>query len=60
MNIKRFDRRSSSQLYRAFDCKYIKDEKLNEMPECTDSLSRKTYNLMQHFKSSDIKGLKYS
>ena len=46
--------------YRAFDFKYITDEKLNEMLERTDSLSRKTYNLMQHLKSSDIKGVKYS
>jgi four helix bundle protein len=48
-----------SQSYRAFDCKYISNEKLNELLERTDSLSRKTYNLMQHLKNSDIKGLKY-
>jgi len=49
-----------SQSYRAFDYKYIDNEKLNEILERTDSLSRKTYNLMQHLKNSDIKGLKYS
>jgi four helix bundle protein len=49
-----------SQLYRAFDVKYITEEKLNELLERTDSLSRKSYNLMQHLKESDIKGLKYS
>ena len=49
-----------SQSYRAFDVKYINQEKLNELLERTDSLSRKTYNLMQHLKTSDIKGLKYS
>jgi four helix bundle protein len=49
-----------SQSYRAFDYKYISDEKLDEMLERTDSLSRKTYNLMQHNKRSEIKGLKYS
>jgi len=48
-----------SQAYRAFDNKYITEEKLNELLERTDSLSRKTYNLMQHLKNSDIKGLKY-
>jgi four helix bundle protein len=48
-----------SQSYRAFDNKYITEEKFNELLERTDSLSRKTYNLMQHLKSSDIKGLKY-
>ena len=48
-----------SQSYRAFDNKYITEEKLNELLERTDSLSRKTYNLMQHLKNFDIKGLKY-
>jgi four helix bundle protein len=48
-----------SQSYRAFDCKYITEEKLKELLERTDSLSRKTYNLMQHLKNSEIKGLKY-
>jgi four helix bundle protein len=48
-----------SQSYRAFDNKYIIEEKLNDLLERTDSLSRKTYNLMQHLKNSDIKGLKY-
>ncbi|MCK4465550.1 MAG: four helix bundle protein [Bacteroidales bacterium] len=48
-----------SQSYRAFDNKYITKEKFNELLERTDSLSRKTFNLMQHLKNSDIKGLKY-
>jgi len=48
-----------SQSYRALDNKYITEEKFNELLERTDSLSRKTYNLMQHLKNSDIKGLKY-
>ena len=48
-----------SQSYRAFDNNYITEEKLNELLERTDSLSRKTFNLMQHLKNSDIKGLKY-
>jgi four helix bundle protein len=48
-----------SQSYRAFDFKYITEEKLSELLERTDSLSRKTYNLMQHLKNSDFKGLKY-
>jgi four helix bundle protein len=49
-----------SQSYRAFDNKYITEEKFNELLERTDSLSRKTYNLMLHLKNSDIKGLKYT
>ena len=48
-----------SQSYRAFDCKYITEIQLNDLLERTDSLSRKTYNLMEHLKNSDIKGLKY-
>jgi four helix bundle protein len=49
-----------SQTYRAYDCKYITEEIFNDLLERTDSLSRKTYNLMQHLKNSDIKGIKYS
>jgi four helix bundle protein len=48
-----------SQSYRAFDNGYITEEKLNELLELSDSLSRKTYNLMKHIKNSDIKGVKY-
>lgn len=49
-----------SQSYRAFDFKYINEGELNALLEKTDNLSRKTFNLMQHLKKSDIKGLKYS
>jgi len=48
-----------SQSYRAFDCGYITEEQFNDLLNRTDSLSKKTYNLIQHLKSSDIKGLKY-
>ena len=48
-----------SQSYRALDTKYITKVQLNDLLERTDTLSRKTYNLMQHLKNSDIKGLKY-
>jgi four helix bundle protein len=48
-----------SQSYRALDNNYIDEEQLKELLERTDSLSRKTYNLMQHLKNSEIKGLKY-
>jgi four helix bundle protein len=48
-----------SQSYRAFDYKYIIEEKLDELLEMTDTLRRKIYNLMEHLKSSDIKGIKY-
>jgi len=48
-----------SQSYRAFDCGYITEEQFNDLLNRTDSLSKKTYNLIQHLKDSDIKGLKY-
>jgi four helix bundle protein len=48
-----------SQSYRAYDCKYITQEELDNLLERTDSLSRKTFNLMQRLKNSEIKGTKY-
>jgi four helix bundle protein len=49
-----------SQSYRAFDVKHITEEKFNELLRLTDSLSRKTFNLIKHLKNSDIKGIKYA
>lgn len=48
-----------SQSYRAFDCKYITENQLEELLKKTDSLSRKIFSLMEHLKNSDIKGTKY-
>ena len=48
-----------SQSYRAFDFKYINEGKFNELLERTDSLCRKTFNLIQRLKDSDIKGIKF-
>ncbi len=48
-----------SQSYRAFDFKYISGEQLNDLLERTDALSRKTFSLMHHLKTSEIKGPKY-
>jgi four helix bundle protein len=48
-----------SQSYRAYDFKYVNESKFNELLERTDSLGRKTFNLIQHLKNSDIKGIKY-
>ena len=64
MNIKRFEDLEIWQEGRelckiVYDNKYITEEKLNEMLARTDSLSRKTFNLMQYLKNSDFKGLKY-
>ena len=49
-----------SQSYRAYDVGHIDEEKFNELLERTDSISRKTFNLMQHLKTSDFKGLKFT
>jgi four helix bundle protein len=48
-----------SQSYRAFDCRYITENQLEELLKRTDSLSRKIFSLMEHLKNSDIKGTKY-
>lgn len=49
-----------SQSYRAYDVGYINEEKFNELLDRTESLSRKTFHLMQHLKDSDYKGIKYN
>jgi four helix bundle protein len=48
-----------SQAYRAYDSKYINDEQLNQILTLTDSISRKTANLIKSLKSSDRKGVKF-
>ena len=49
-----------SQSYRAFDVKFITEENFNELLERTDKLGRKTFNLINSLKDSDIKGIKFS
>ena len=49
-----------SQSYRAFDSGYISEETFKELLERTEKISRKIYNLIQHLKQSEIKGIKYS
>jgi len=48
-----------SQSYRAFDQLYITEEQLNELLTKTDTLSRKTANLIHHLKETPYKGPKY-
>jgi len=48
-----------NQSYRAFDSEYISQEVLDELLKRTDTLSRKTANLIISLKSSDRKGVKY-
>jgi len=48
-----------SQSYRAFDWKYITEAKFDDLLERTDTICRKTYNLIQHLKDSESKGIKY-
>lgn len=49
-----------SQSYRAYDAGYIPEDIHMEILERTDKLSRKIHNFMQHLKSSEYKGLKYT
>jgi four helix bundle protein len=48
-----------NQSYRAFDSKYISQEKLDELLQRTETISRKTANLIKTLKASDFKGSKY-
>jgi four helix bundle protein len=48
-----------SQSYRASDQLYITLEQLDELLTRTDTLSRKTSNLIQHLRGTSYKGPKY-
>jgi len=48
-----------NQSYRAFDSNYISNMELDELLELTDTISRKTTNLIKTLKESDRKGVKY-
>jgi four helix bundle protein len=48
-----------SQSYRAFDSRYISNEELDELLNRTETISRKTLNLVKTLKTSDHKGPKY-
>ena len=48
-----------NQSYRAFDSNYISQEVLNELLNRTETISRKTANLIKTLKSSDRKGVKF-
>ncbi len=49
-----------NQSYRAFDSNYISKETLEELLSQTDTISRKTANLIKSLKASDNKGMKYN
>jgi len=49
-----------SQSYRDFDSKYIDESQLEDMLKRTESISRKTFTLIQYLKTTDIKGIKYT
>jgi four helix bundle protein len=48
-----------NQSYRAFDVNYISQEVLDELLQRTETISRKTANLIKTLKASDRKGVKY-
>lgn len=49
-----------SQSYRAFDFNYINHDKLNELLEKTDKISKKISNFIQYLKISNLKGPKFN
>jgi len=49
-----------SQAYRAFDFNYIDQEKMNELLERTDKISRKITSLIHYLKQSPQKGPKFN
>jgi four helix bundle protein len=48
-----------SQSYRAFDFKYINQEELNQLLECTVRLGKRIGSFMNYLKKSTIKGSKF-
>lgn len=48
-----------SQLYRAFDQNFIKEEELNNLKSRYEILSVKIKNFIEYLKNSDLKGNKY-
>lgn len=48
-----------SQLYRAFDRKYISQNELDEFSEKTIVLGRKINNMMEYLSKSEFKGIKF-
>ena len=48
-----------SQSYRAFDYGYISEEKLNDLLEQTEKISKKTSSFIKYLKSSTIRGSKF-
>jgi four helix bundle protein len=49
-----------NQSYRAFDSNYISQNVLNTLLNMTDTISRKTANLIKTLKVSEYKGVKYN
>lgn len=51
---------SRSQLYRAFDRKYISEVELNELKEISINLSKSISGFMNYLKKSEYKGNKFN
>jgi len=50
---------SRSQLYRAYDQKYINQSEIKHLLEKNEEICNKTGNLISYLKSSDFKGIKF-
>lgn len=48
-----------SQLYRAYDCKYISEDEFKQLTEKMINISGKLTNLIKYLKSTEFKGNKF-
>jgi four helix bundle protein len=48
-----------SQLYRAFDRKYINQQKLDELSQLIDEISMMIFGFIEYLGKSDLRGQKY-
>ena len=50
---------TKSQVYRAYDMKYLSEEEQNDLLDKTERISKRIGSLIQHLKTSNFKGHKF-